>query len=128
MLLALVLVLEYWPKGTSSKELRVKRDSDPGGWIDFISTVIVLVFSYLQHAFASSKKYPHRWVCWSIPPEIGNMKLREQTSQKNCSDFILIRRGGHSNFVSINILDKSPPVWINNKNLTNSDETGFSPQ
>lgn len=87
----------------------------------------MLFFSYLQHAFASSKKYSHKRVCWSIPWETGH-KLSRQKFQNSFSDFILMRLGGHYNFVLISMLDKCPPVRMINKIPTDSAETGFYSQ
>lgn len=116
---------EYWLKGESRKEF-----SDKGWWPRgltrfYIHYFAVLFFSYLQHAFASSKKCSRERVCWSIPWETGRKKLSTQKSQDNFSDFILIRLGGQYSFVWVSMLDKCPSVRIINKILTDSAETGF---
>lgn len=74
-------------------------------------SVIVLFFSYLQHAFASNRKYSRGSVCWSVPLGTGNRKLREQKSQADFFfffSFTEMELREHSSFVLINILDRFP--------------------
>lgn len=113
MLLVLVLVLEYWLKGKSSKELTVTRDGDPGGWPEFISIILLCSSPAICSMLLIATRNIHIRVCWSIPWETGHRKFSKQKSQNNFSDFILIRLGGHYNSVLISMLDKCPSVRIN---------------